>query len=139
MAKDQVPFFCFLGGYAHCLRLEVKYFGKFAKFTETFANNVPLSNGTKLLQCMQGHLNFHLSSTSLTINGIDYLDTTEILCNTVNSSAIAKVTLREMLYCLKLENGYPLFLLLTQQQSGKVDAMIPNTPEVELKAEKINQ
>ncbi len=64
VAKDQVPFFCFLGEYhAHCLWLEVKYFGKFAKFTETLANNAPLSDCTKLRQCMQGHMNFHLSST----------------------------------------------------------------------------
>ncbi len=139
VVKDQVPFFCFLGGYAHCLRLEMKYFGKFAKFTETLAKNVPLSNCTKLCQCMQGCLNFHLSSTSLTINRIDNLDATEILHNTVNSSTITKVTLREMLYHLKLENGSPLFLQLTQQPSGEVDALIPNTPEVELKAEKINQ
>ncbi len=75
----------------------------------------------------------------LTINGIDSLDATEILCNTVNSSAIAKVTLQEMLYHLKLENGSPLFLQLTQRPSGEVDAIIPNTPEAELKAEKINQ
>jgi hypothetical protein len=129
-------FFQFLGGYAHCLRLEVKYFGKFAKFTETFANNMPLSNCTKFCQCMQGHLNFHLSSTSLTINGINNLDATEILLNTVNSSAIAKVKLREMLYLLKIENGSPLFLQLTQRPSGEVDAVIPNTPEVELKVEK---
>jgi hypothetical protein len=47
VAKDQVPFFCFLGGYTHRLRLEVKYFGKFAKFTETLANNTPLSDCTK--------------------------------------------------------------------------------------------
>ena len=48
VAKDQVSFFHFLGGYAHHLWLEVKYFGKFAKFTKTLANNVPLSNCTKL-------------------------------------------------------------------------------------------
>jgi hypothetical protein len=108
-------------------------------FTETLANNAPLSNCTKLHQCMQGHLNFHLSSTSLTINGIDNLDATEILCNAVNSSMIAKVTLQEMLYHLKLENGSPLFFQLTQRPSGEVDTVTPNTPEVELKAEKINQ
>jgi hypothetical protein len=48
VAKEHVPFFCFLGGFAHRLQLEVKYFGKFAKFTETLANNAPLSNCTKL-------------------------------------------------------------------------------------------
>ncbi len=85
VAKDQVPFFCFLGGYAHRLQLEVEYFGKFAKFIKTLANNAPLSDCTKLHQCMQGHLNFHLSSTLLVLNGIDNLDATEILCNMVNS------------------------------------------------------
>jgi hypothetical protein len=44
-----------------------------------------------------------------------------------------------MLYCLKLENGSPLLLQFTQRPSGEVDAIIPNTPEVELKAKKINQ
>jgi hypothetical protein len=91
----------------------VKYFGKFTKFTETLANNAPLSDCTKLRRCMQGHLNFHLSSTLLVLNGINNLNATEILRNMVNSSTIAKVTLREMLYRLRLENGSPLFLQLT--------------------------
>ncbi len=88
---------------------------------------------------MQGNLNLHLSSTSLTINGMDNLDATEILCNTVKCSIIANVTLQEMFYRLKPKNGSPLFLQLTQRPSGEVDAIIPNTPEAELKAEKINQ
>ncbi len=139
VAKDHVPFFRFLGGYAHCLQLEVKYFGKFAKFTETIANNAPLSDCTKLCQCMQGHLNFHLSSTLLVLNGIDNLDATEILRITVNSFTIAKVTLCEMLYRLSLENKSPLFLQLTQGPSGEGNPIVPNTPEAELKAERINQ
>jgi hypothetical protein len=48
VAKEHVFFFRFLGGFAHRLRLEVKYFGKFAKFTETLANNAPLIDCTKL-------------------------------------------------------------------------------------------
>jgi hypothetical protein len=92
VAKDQVLFFCFLGGYAHCLRLEVKHFGKLAKFTKTLANNAPMSDCTKLRRCMQGHLNFYLSSTYININGTDNLDATEILHNTVNSSMITRVT-----------------------------------------------
>jgi hypothetical protein len=48
VARDQVPFFWFLGAFTHCLPKEVKYFGKFAKFTETLANNAPLSDCTKL-------------------------------------------------------------------------------------------
>ncbi len=82
---------------------------------------------------MQGHLNFDLSLTSLTISGIDHLEATGILRNIVNSSTIAKATLQEMLYHLKLENGSPLFLQLTQRPSGEVGDVIPNTPE------KINQ
>ena len=98
VAKELVPFFKFLGGYAHCLRLEVKYFGKFAKFTETLGNNAPISDCAKLHRCMQGHLNYHLSSTSLVINGIDNLDATEVIWNTISNTAITKVTLQEMLY-----------------------------------------
>jgi hypothetical protein len=97
VAKEHVPFFHFLGGFAHPLRLEVKYFGKFAKFTETLANNAPLSNCTKLQRCMQGHLNFHLSSTLLVLNVIGNLNAMEIRWNMANSSTIAKVTLWELL------------------------------------------
>ena len=42
-------------------------------------------------------------------------------------------------YRLKLKNGSPMFLQLTQRPSGEDDAVIPNTPEAELKAEKIDQ
>lgn len=80
---------------------------------------------------MQGHLNYHLISTSLVINGIDNLDATEVLRNTISNAALTKVTLREMLYWIKLESGAPLFLQLTQRASGEVDAVIPNTPEAE--------
>ena len=98
MAKELVPFSKFLGGYAHRLWLEVKYFGKFAKFMETLGNNTPISDCTKLRRCMQGHLNYHLSSTLLVINGINNLDTTEVLRNTITNTALTKVTLWEMLY-----------------------------------------
>jgi hypothetical protein len=43
-----------------------------------------------------------------------------------------------MLYRLTLESGSPLFLQLSQRPSGEVDAVIPNTPEAETKAEQIN-
>ncbi len=134
MAKEHVPFFHFLGGFAHRLWLKVKYFGKFAKFTETLANNAPLSDCTKLRRCMQGHLNFNLSSTSMVLNRINNLNAMEILCNTANSSNIVKVALWELLYRLRLENGSPLFLQLTQRPLGEVDTVISNTPEAELKA-----
>ncbi len=134
VAKENVPFFCFLAGHAHQLKLENKYFGKFAKFTATLENNAPLSNCMQLRRCMQGHLNFHLSSTSITINGIDHLDALEVLRNAANGRGITKVSLRDLLYHLTLEDGSPLFLQLSQRPSGKVDAVIPNTPEAEIKA-----
>jgi hypothetical protein len=43
-----------------------------------------------------------------------------------------------MLYRIKMENGSPLFLQLSQRSSGEVDAVIPNTPEAKLMAEQIN-
>ncbi len=79
VAKENIPYFRFLARQAHCLKLENKYFGKFAKFTGTLENNAPLSDCMRLCRCMQGHLNFHLSSTSITINGIDHLDASEVL------------------------------------------------------------
>ena len=138
VAKEDVPYFRFLAGHAHRLKLENKYFGKFAKFTRTLENNAPLSDCTRLRRCMQGHLNFHLSSTSITINGINNLDALEILYNTSSGKKITKVSLRDMLYRLMLESGSPLFLQLSQRPSGEVDAIIPNTPEVEMKVERIN-
>jgi hypothetical protein len=93
VAKEDVPFFRFLAGHTHRLKLDVKYFGKFAKFTSTLENNAPLSNCTHLRRCMQGHLNFHLSSTSLTIHGIDNLDALEALRNSAGRKRIVKVSL----------------------------------------------
>ncbi len=138
VAKESVPYFRFLAGHAHQLKLENKYFGNFSKFMDTLENNAPLSDCTQLHRCMQGHPNFHLSSTSITINGIDYLDASEVLCNATSGKRITKVSLRDMLYRLTLEGRSPLFLQLSQRPSGKVDAVIPNTPEVETKAERIN-
>jgi hypothetical protein len=51
---------------------------------------------------------------------------------------ITKVSLRDMLYCLMLEGGSPLFLQLSQRPLGEVDAVIPNTPEAKMKAKCIN-
>ncbi len=48
VAKEDVPYFRFLTGRAHRLKLDVKYFGKFAKFTSTLENNAPLSDCTRL-------------------------------------------------------------------------------------------
>jgi hypothetical protein len=99
----------------------------------------PLITCTRLRQCIQDHLNYHLSSTSLVFNRIDNLDAAERLWNPSNRTALNQVTLREMLYQLKLENRSPLFLQLTQRPSGEVEAVITNMPEAKLKVEKINQ
>ncbi len=138
MAKENVPYFRFLAGQANHLKLENKYFRKFAKFIGMLENNAPLSDCTQLRRCMQGHLNFYPSSMSITKNGIDHLDALEVLQNAANGSRISKVSLRDMLYHLTLEGGSPLFLQLSQRPSGKVNAVIPNTPEAETKAERIN-
>jgi hypothetical protein len=120
------------------MKLNVKYFRKFAKFTGTLGNNTPLSDCIRLRQCIQGHFNYHLSSTCITINWINMLDASEHLCNPANGKSIACFTLHNLLYCITLENRAPLFLQPSQHPSGKVDAVIPNTPEAELMAERMN-
>ncbi len=136
VTKEDVPFFKFLAGHAHRLGLKNKYFGKFAKFTTTLGNNAPISDCVQFCQCIQGHLNFHLSSTSISISRIDNLDATEVIRNPANMKAIHKVSLHDMLYQLKLESGPPLFLQLSQRSTVEVNAVIPNTPEAKLMAEK---
>ncbi len=138
MAKSDIPFFKFLSNHAHKMKLDMKYFGKFAKLTDTLGNNATLSDCTRLWRCIQGHLNFHLSPTSITIHGIDNLDAAETLRNLANGSKITHLSLRDMLYCIQLENKSPLFLQLSQHTSGEVDAIIPNTPEAELMAKRMN-
>jgi hypothetical protein len=98
VAKEDLAFFKLLSGHAHQLRLDNKLFGKFAKFTATLSNNAPLSDYVSLRRCIQGHLNFHLSSTSITIHGIDALDASEVLRNTADKKTIAKFTLRDLIY-----------------------------------------
>jgi hypothetical protein len=120
------------------MKLDTKYFGKFAKLTDTLGNNAPLSNCTRLLRCIQGQLNFHLSSKSITIHGIDNLDAAETLRNLANGSIITRLSLQDMLYRIQLENKSPLFLQLSQCTSEEVDAVIPNTPEAELMPEQMN-
>jgi hypothetical protein len=95
VAKEDIPYFRFLAGHAHHLKLKNKYFRKFAKFTSTLENQAPLSNCTGLCRCMQGHLNFHLSSTSITINGIDNLDASKSLRV---RKKIVQVSLRDTRY-----------------------------------------
>jgi hypothetical protein len=120
------------------MKLDTKYFGKFAKLSETLGSNAPLSDCTHLWRCIQGHLNCHLSSTSITIHGIDNLDAAETLRNLANGSKIACFSLQDMLYRIQLVNKAPLFLQLSQRASGEVEAVIPNTPEAKLMAERMN-
>jgi hypothetical protein len=91
-----------------------------------------------LQRCIPGHLNFHLSSTSITFNGIDDLNAYKVLRNMVNGSKIARISLRNMLYHIQLATKLPLFLQLSQRSSGEVDAIIPNMSEDELMAKQIN-
>jgi hypothetical protein len=137
VAKEDAAYFKYLSGHAHRLWLDNKYFGNFAKFTATLSNNAPMSNCVSFRRCIQGHLNFHLSSTSITIHGIDLLDTSEVLRNAADRTAITKLTLRNLLHCIRLKSKAPLFLQLSQRTTGKVDAVIPNTPEAETMVEKM--
>ncbi len=118
--------------------MDAKYLGKFAKLTATLGRDAPLSNCSWLRWCIQGHLNFHLSSTSVTINGIEDLDASEIVRNPATGMKVARMLLHDMLYKIQLSNKSPLFLQLSQCPSGEVDTVIPNTPKAEIMAEHIN-
>jgi hypothetical protein len=48
VAKEEINYFRYLSAHTHRMKLNVKYFGKFAKFTGTLGNNDPLSNCTRL-------------------------------------------------------------------------------------------
>ncbi len=52
--------------------------------------------------------------------------------------SLVRLTLRDLLYKITVESKAPLFLQLSQRPSGKVDAVIPNSPEAELMAERMN-
>ena len=136
VAKEDIDYFKYLSAHAHQMKLEVKYFGKFAKYTATLGNATPLSGCTSLRQCIQGHLNYHLSSTSITLTGIDKLYAAECIRHPSGRSII-RLTLWELLYRINLENDAPLFLQLSQQPTEEVDAVIPNTAEAEAMAEQM--
>ncbi len=138
VAKEEVPYFKCLSGHAHHLRLDNKFFRKFAKFTATLGINAPMSDCVSLRCCIQGYLNFHLSLTYITLHGINMLDASEILRSPADKRTIAKLTLRDLLYRIKLVSKAPLFLQLSQQSTGEVNAVIPNTPEAETMAEQMN-
>ncbi len=131
VVKSDQEFFTFLTNHAHRMGLDAKYFGKFTKLTVTLGKDAPLSNCSRLRRCIQGHLNYHLSSTSVAINRIEDLDALEILRNPTTGMKVARVSLRDMLYKIKLSNKSPLFLQLNQRPSGEVDAVIPNTAKAE--------
>jgi hypothetical protein len=52
VAKSDIPFFKYLANHAHRMKLDIKYFGKFAKLTATLGNDAPLSNCTYLWRCI---------------------------------------------------------------------------------------
>jgi hypothetical protein len=56
VAKEKGNYFNYLSAHVHRLKLDIKYFEKIGKFTDTLGNNAPLSNCTRLRQCIQGHL-----------------------------------------------------------------------------------
>ncbi len=138
VAKEEVPYFKHLSGHAHWMRLENKFFGKLAMFTATLSNNAPISDCVSIRQCIQGHLIFHLRSNSITIHGIDTLDASKLLRNATDKKTIAKFTLWDLLYCIRLKSNAPLFLQLSQRSTREVDIMIPNTPEAKTLAKKMN-
>jgi hypothetical protein len=88
VAKEEVNYFKYLSAHAHRMKLDVKYFGKFAKFMGTLGNNAPLSDCTCLHRCIQGHLDYYLILTSITINGINVLDASEYLRDPANGKSI---------------------------------------------------
>ncbi len=88
VAKEEINYFRYLSAHAHQMRLDVKYFGKFAKYTATLGNTAPLSNCTHLCCCIQGHLNYHIGSTNITLNGIDMLDASEYLKNPAGKTIV---------------------------------------------------
>lgn len=65
------------------------------------------------------------------------LDASEYICNPARKS-IMHVNLQELLYRITLENNAPVFLQLSQCPTGEVDAVIPNTTEAEVMAERMN-
>jgi hypothetical protein len=62
----------------------------------------------------------------------------ELLTNPVNGRSISCFSLWDLLYRIQLESKAPLFLQLSQRSSGEVNAVVPNTAEAELMAERMN-
>jgi hypothetical protein len=138
VAKSDQEIFTFLANHAHRMGLDAKYFGKFAKLTVTLGKDAPLSNCSRLWRCIQGHLNYHLSSTLVAINRIEDLDASEIVCNPTTGMKVDRVLLCDMLYKIKLLNNSPLFLQLSQCPLGEVNAVISNMAKAKNMAKQIN-
>ncbi len=49
VAKEEINYFKYASAHAHRMKLDVKYFGKFAKFMGTLVNNASLNDCTRLL------------------------------------------------------------------------------------------
>ncbi len=103
----------------------------------TYSITNDITNDLELISVPQALLAC-LSSTCITIIGINMLDASKYIHKPAIGRFIACVTLRNILYQLTLENKAPLFLQLSQRPSGKVDAIIPNTPKAKLIAERMN-
>ena len=139
VAKEDLAEFSFLAEAAHRMGLDTEYWGKFAKLTACLTNNSPSGDMKLLRRCIQGHLSFHLSTTTVILAGVDNLDATAVLKNPVNGAIIASKSARDMLYKITLEGGGPLFLQIGQRSNGDVEVVIPNSAEAEAKAEMINR
>ena len=48
VAKEEINYFKYLSAHAHKMKLDIEYFGKFAKFTGTLGNNALLSDCIRL-------------------------------------------------------------------------------------------
>ena len=139
VAKEDIREFSFLAEYCHRVGLDREFFGKFAKLTACLTNNSPTGDMSLLRRCITGHLSFMLSSTTVTIDGIEDINAVSVLTNPHNNAVIASKSVRDMLYRIKLTSGGPLFLQVYQRSNGDVEGVIPNTAEAETKAEMIKR
>ena len=139
VAKEDIREFSLLAEYCHRTRLDKEVFGKFASLTACLTNASPSGDMSRLRRCITGHLNFHLSSTTTIIEGIEDINATSVLTNPVNNAVIASKSVRDMMYMTRLSGGGPLFLQISQRSNGDVEVVIPNTAEAEAKAEMIKR
>lgn len=139
VAKEDIKEFSFIAEQCHRMGLDKEFFGKFAKLTACLTNNSPSSDSSLLRRCINGHLSYHMSVTSVCIDGIEDINAIAVLTNPHNNAVIASKSVRDMLYRIKLQGGGPLFLQVYQRSNGDVEAVIPNTAEAETKGEMIKR